>query len=48
MIAQDGSVWNQVQTKKVYQALMVMSVDGKPKVRRISMVVIGSSLSLVY
>ena len=37
MIAQDGSVWNQVQTKKVYQALMVMSVDGKPKVRRISM-----------
>lgn len=33
LIAQDGSIWNQLATKKVYQALLLMSVDGKPKVQ---------------
>jgi ribosomal RNA-processing protein 12 len=32
LIAQDGSVWNQLATKKAYQALLLLSVDGKPKV----------------
>lgn len=36
LIAQDGSVWNQMVTKKAYQTLLLMSVDGKPKVRYIS------------
>ncbi|GAB5591662.1 pre-rRNA processing protein [Umbelopsis nana] len=34
LIAQDGSIWNQLATKKVYQALLLMSVDGKPKSRK--------------
>ncbi|KAG2186425.1 hypothetical protein INT43_002863 [Umbelopsis isabellina] len=34
LIAQDGSVWNQIVTKKAYQALLLMSVDGKPKSRK--------------
>lgn len=32
LIAQDVTFWNQSQAKKMYQALLVMSVDAKPKV----------------
>lgn len=34
LIAQDVAFWNQPQAKKMYQALLVMSVDAKPKSRK--------------
>ncbi|KAJ1655291.1 pre-rRNA processing protein [Dispira simplex] len=47
LLAQEASVWNQHQTKQAFQALVLLAVDSRPKVRKDAQAAVAKVLETV-